>query len=123
MNMFIATGNLKANPICRLTKKGSPVANFSIAVSNSNNNHNNNSVSWFKVVAFEKSAKYVYNKLKKGDKIFVSGIIRDNVWRDKANNLREEKEIKVSEIFLIKKSLHHLKLEKTSQQTNEKSAI
>jgi len=117
MNIFIATGNLKANPICRLTKKGSPVANFSIAVSN-----NNNSVSWFKVVAFEKSARYIYNKLKKGDKVFITGTIRDNVWRDKTNNLREEKEIKVSEIFLIKKSLYHLKLEKTSQQTNEKTS-
>ncbi len=117
MNVFIATGNLKADPIYRLTKKGSPVANFSIAVSNSNivKNYGTNSVSWFKVVAFEKSARYVYNKLKKGDKVFITGTIRDNIWRDKTNNLREEKEIKINEIVLIKKSLHHLKLEKSSQ--------
>ena len=120
MNVFLTIGNLKADPKRRLTKKGSPVANFLIAVPEeqreSNLRSTSKKINWFKVVAFESNARYVKNKLKKGDSVYIIGEIRNNRWKN-GNEFREEKEIKVNKIGLIKKSMYHKQVEQMKYES------
>ena len=86
INKVILLGNLGQDPEIRTTAGGVPVANVSIATSNSwkDKISGNTEVQteWHRVVFFNRLAEIVGEYLKKGSKIYVEGQLRTNSWED-----------------------------------------
>ena len=79
MNEVHITGNLARDPIIRSTKTGKQVAAFTVAVNENYTSPTTGEVfqktSWVNVVAWERTAEAVGNKLKKGSRVTIDGKI------------------------------------------------
>lgn len=79
MNEVHITGNLARDPIIRSTKTGKQVAAFTVAVNENYTSPTTGEVfqrtSWVNVVAWERIAEAVGNKLKKGSRVTIDGKI------------------------------------------------
>ncbi len=78
MNTVIMMGNLTRNPEMRYTQDGKAVASFSIAV-----RINENNTSFFEWSAWEKTAEFICEHFKKGNRILVEGRAVQDRWDDK----------------------------------------
>ena len=87
INKVILLGNLGQDPEVRYTAGGVPIANISIATSNSwkdkNSGETVEQTEWHRIVFFNRLAEIVEQYLKKGSKIYVEGQLRTNSWEDK----------------------------------------
>ena len=87
INKVILLGNLGQDPEVRYTAGGVPIANVSIATSNSwkdkNSGETVEQTEWHRIVFFNRLAEIVEQYLKKGSKIYVEGQLRTNSWEDK----------------------------------------
>ena len=87
INKVILLGNLGQDPEVRYTAGGVPIANISIATSNSWKDKNSGEMveqtEWHKIVFFNRLAEIVEQYLKKGSKIYVEGQLRTSSWEDK----------------------------------------
>ena len=87
INKVILLGNLGQDPEVRYTAGGVPIANVSIATSNSWKDKNSGELveqtEWHRIVFFNRLAEIVEQYLKKGSKIYVEGQLRTNSWKDK----------------------------------------
>ena len=87
INKVILLGNLGQDPEVRYTAGGVPIANVSIATSNSWKDKNSGELveqtEWHRIVFFNRLAEIVEQYLKKGSKIYVEGQLRTNSWEDK----------------------------------------
>ena len=87
INKDILLGNLGQDPEVRYTAGGVPIANVSIATSNSWKDKNSGELveqtEWHRIVFFNRLAEIVEQYLKKGSKIYVEGQLRTNSWEDK----------------------------------------
>ena len=87
INKVILLGNLGQDPGVRYTAAGVPIANVSIATSNSWKDKNSGEMveqtEWHKIVFFNRLAEIVEQYLKKGSKIYVEGQLRTSSWEDK----------------------------------------
>ena len=87
INKVILLGNLGQDPEVRYTAAGVPIANISIATSNSWKDKNSGEMveqtEWHKIVFFNRLAEIVDQYLKKGSKIYVEGQLRTSSWEDK----------------------------------------
>ena len=80
INKVILLGNLGQDPEVRYTAGGVPIANVSIATSNSwkdkNSGETVEQTEWHRIVFFNRLAEIVEQYLKKGSKIYVEGQLR-----------------------------------------------
>ena len=87
VNKVFIIGNLGADPEIKYTQAGSPVANLSIATSESwkdkNSGDQQEKVEWHRVVMFSRLAEIAEQYLKKGSKIFVEGKLQTRFRRKK----------------------------------------
>ena len=87
INKVILLGNLGQDPEVRYTAGGVPIANVSIATSNSWKEKNSGELveqtEWHRIDFFNRLAEIVEQYLKKGSKIYVEGQLRTNSWEDK----------------------------------------
>ena len=87
INKVILLGNLGQDPEVRYTAGGVPIANVSIATSNSWKDKNSGELveqtEWHRIVFFNRLAEIVVQYLKKGSKVYVEGQLRTNSWEDK----------------------------------------
>jgi len=87
INKVILLGNLGQDPEVRYTAGGVPIANISIATSNSwkdkNSGEQVEQTEWHRVVFFNRLAEIVDQYLKKGSKVLVEGQLRTSSWEDK----------------------------------------
>ena len=87
INKVILLGNLGQDPEVRYTAGGVPIANVSIATSNSWKDKNSGELveqtEWHRIVFFNRLSEIVEQYLKKGSKIYVEGQLRTNSWEDK----------------------------------------
>ncbi len=87
INKVILLGNLGQDPEVRYTAGGVPIANVSIATSNSWKDKNSGELveqtEWHRIVFFNRLAEIVEQYLKKGSKVYVEGQLRTNSWEDK----------------------------------------
>lgn len=70
-------GNLTRDPEFSITSTGKSLAKFPIAV---NHNRTNNDVSFFDIETWDKLAENCNEYLKKGAKVTVIGILKQNIW-------------------------------------------
>jgi single-strand DNA-binding protein len=88
VNKVILIGNLGRDPEIRRTQDGKPIANLSIATSESwrdkNSGERKEKTEWHRVVIFNEGlCKIVEQYLKKGSKIYLEGALQTRKWTDK----------------------------------------
>lgn len=103
MNKIILTGNICGEHDKKTSKAGEPFLTNSIAVYRDKEN-----TDFFNFIAFKKTAKYIGENIKKGEKVLIEGSLQINKWQDKNGNNRYSNEVIVH------------KIEKLSFDTKEK---
>jgi single-strand DNA-binding protein len=94
-------GNLGRDPEIRTLQDGSPVANLSIATSESwkdkNTGERKEKTEWHRVVVFDKNAVAFAEKyLKKGSKVYIEGKIQTRKWTDQSGTEKYSTEVVIS---------------------------
>lgn len=87
VNKVILVGNLGSDPEIRHTQDGRPIANFSLATSESwrdkNTGERREKTEWHRVVIFSEGlCKVVENYVKKGSKLYIEGSLQTRKWTD-----------------------------------------
>jgi single-strand DNA-binding protein len=98
VNKVILIGNLGKDPEIRHTQAGDPIANFSIATTESwrdkASGERKDRTEWHNVVIFNDSlAKIAEQYLKKGSKVYLEGQLQSREYTDKDNVKRKVTEI------------------------------
>jgi single-strand DNA-binding protein len=88
VNKVILIGNLGKDPEIRRTQDGRPIANLSVATSESwrdkNTGERKEKTEWHRVVIFNEGlCKIVEQYLKKGSKVYLEGALQTRKWTDK----------------------------------------
>ena len=88
VNKVILVGNLGKDPEIRRTQDGRPIANLSVATSETwrdkNTGERKEKTEWHRVVIFSEGlCKIAEQYLKKGSKIYVEGQLQTRKWQDK----------------------------------------
>lgn len=101
VNKVILIGNLGADPEIRHTQDGRPIANLSIATSESwrdkNTGERKEKTEWHRVVIFSEGlAKIVEQYLKKGSKVYIEGQLQTRKWQDQSGQDKYTTEVVLS---------------------------
>jgi len=88
VNKVILVGNLGADPEIRRTQDGRPIANLSVATSETwrdkNTGERKEKTEWHRVVIFNEGlCKVAEQYLKKGSKVYIEGALQTRKWQDK----------------------------------------
>ena len=101
-------GNLGADPEMRETKKGEPVANISVATTETwrdkDSGEKKDRTEWHRVVMFGGLAKIAEEYLSKGSKVYIEGTLRTSQWKDKDGCDRQSTEIVAREMNMLDKA-------------------
>lgn len=86
VNKVILVGNLGADPEMRRTQDGKPIANFSVATSESwrdrNSGERREKTEWHRVVCFNEGLNKVIEQfVKKGSKVYIEGQLQTRKWQ------------------------------------------
>jgi single-strand DNA-binding protein len=89
VNKVILVGNLGKDPEIRRTQDGRPIANLSVATSETwrdkNSGERKEKTEWHRVVIFsEPLCKIVEQYLKKGAKVYIEGALQTRKWTDQS---------------------------------------
>ena len=105
VNKVILIGNLGAAPEVRYTPDGVPVANFSLATSESWNDRTSGEkqerTEWHRLVLWRKLAEIAGQYLKKGSKIYVEGKLQTRSWDDQSGQKRYTTEVVVNDMQML----------------------
>lgn len=98
VNKVILVGNLGADPEIRRTQDGRPIANFSVATSESwrdkNTGERRERTEWHRVVVFNEGlCKVIENYLRKGSKVYLEGALQTRKWQDQSGADRYSTEV------------------------------
>ena len=97
VNKVILIGNLGNDPDMRYMPNGEPVANISIATSETWNDKNTGEkrerTEWHRVVAYRKTAEIIGQYTRKGSKLYVEGKLQTRKWTDQSGQQRYTTEI------------------------------
>jgi len=99
INKVILVGNLGQDPEIRYTADGRPIANFSIATSETWNDKSSGErrekTEWHRVVAFGKLAEICGEYLSKGRQVYIEGKLQTRKWQGKDGQDRWTTEVVV----------------------------
>jgi single-strand DNA-binding protein len=88
VNKAIILGNLGKDPEIRRTQDGKPIANLSIATSETwrdkSTGERKEKTEWHRVVIFNEGLCKVAEHLKKGAKVYIEGAIQTRKWTDQS---------------------------------------
>jgi single-strand DNA-binding protein len=98
LNRVQLIGNVGKDPEIRRTQDGRPVANFSVATSESwrdkNSGEKKEITDWHNIVCFnEKLCEVIEKYVRKGSKIYVEGAQKTRKWQDQQGNDRYSTEV------------------------------
>jgi single-strand DNA-binding protein len=96
VNKAILVGNVGNDPEVRHLEVGTPVANFSLATSETYKNKEGERITqteWHNVVVWRGLAEVVEKYVHKGQQLYIEGRIRTRTWDDKDGNKRYTTEI------------------------------
>lgn len=97
VNKVILVGNLGRDPELRFTPNGGqPVANFTLATSESFNNKSGEReerTEWHRIVVWGKTAEHCANYLAKGRQVYIEGKLQTREWEDKDGQKRRTTEV------------------------------
>ena len=105
VNKVILIGNLGSDPEVRYTPDGVPVANFSLATTESWNDRNTGErqerTEWHRLVLWRRQAEVAQQYLKKGSKIYVEGKLQTRSWDDQSGQKRYTTKIVVFDMQML----------------------
>lgn len=105
INKVIIVGNLGSDPEVRYLPSGVPVANLSVATSESWKDKTSGQLQtrteWHRICYFNRLAEIAGEYLKKGSKVYVEGSLRTRKWEDKNGIERYTTEIMGSELQML----------------------
>src|SRR6188474_889309 len=98
VNKVILVGNLGADPEIRRTQDGRPIANLSIATSETwrdkNSGERKEKTEWHRVVIFNEGlCKVAEQYLKKGAKVYIEGALQTRKWTDQQGQEKYSTEV------------------------------
>jgi single-strand DNA-binding protein len=97
VNKVILIGNLGRDPELRYTPGGQPVANFSIATSESWNKKDGSGreekTEWHRIVAWGRTAELCAQYLSKGRSVYIEGRLQTREWENKEGQKQRTTEI------------------------------
>ena len=98
VNKVILVGNLGADPEIKRTQDGRPIANLSVATSDSwrdkATGERKEKTEWHRVVIFSEGlCKIAEQYLKKGAKVYLEGQLQTRKWQDQAGQERYSTEV------------------------------
>ncbi len=98
INKVILVGNLGNDPEIRRTQDGRPIANLSIATSESwrdkNTGERREKTEWHRVVIFNEGlCKIAEQYLRKGSKVYLEGQLQTRKWQDQSGQDRYSTEV------------------------------
>jgi single-strand DNA-binding protein len=98
VNKVILVGNLGKDPEIRRTQDGRPIANLSVATSETwrdkNTGERKEKTEWHRVVIFNEGlCKVVEQYLKKGSKVYLEGALQTRKWTDKDGHEKYSTEV------------------------------
>ena len=105
VNLVIILGNLGNDPEVRYMPNGEPVANISIATSETWNDKNTGEkrekTEWHRVVAYRRTAEIIGQYTRKGSKLYVEGRLQTRKWTDQSGQQRYTTEIVADSVQLL----------------------
>lgn len=105
INKVTLIGNLGADPEVRYTANGKPIANVSIATSDTwldkESGEKRTQTEWHRVIFFGGLAGVVEKHLKKGAKIYLEGKLRTRKWTDKQDRENYTTEVIADEMLML----------------------
>lgn len=105
VNKVILIGNLGQDPEVRFMPSGNPVANFSLATTDTwtdkQSGQRQERTEWHRCNAFGKLAEIIQQYVKKGSKVYVEGSIHTRKWQDQSGQDRYSTEIKVRDMQML----------------------
>ena len=99
VNKVVLIGNLGRDPELRYLPSGDPVANFSLATTETwkdKSGQKQEKTEWHSVEVFGKTAEVVRDYCTKGKQVYIEGSIRYDEWTDKDGVKKTKAKIKVS---------------------------
>ncbi len=104
VNKVILVGNLGKDPEVRTIQNGALVARFSIATSETYTNKDGQKVEntdWHNVVLWRGLASLAEKYLKKGNKVYIEGKLRNRSYEDKDGVKKYTTEVEATEMQLL----------------------
>ena len=105
VNKVILIGNLGNDPDMRYMPNGEPVANISIATSETWNDKNTGEkrekTEWHRVTAYRRTAEIIGQYTRKGSKLYVEGKLQTRKWTDNNGVDRYTTEIIADSVQLL----------------------
>ncbi len=98
VNKVILIGNLGRDPEIRQTKDGKPIANLSVATSETwkdrNTGERREKTEWHRVVIFNEGLSRIAEQyLRKGSKVYLEGQLQTRKWQDQSGQDRYTTEV------------------------------
>lgn len=97
-------GNLGKDPEMKYTQQGTPVTNFSMAVTRTFKTADGQSkeeTEWFRVNAWRKLAETCNEYLRKGSKVYIEGRLYTREWQNQEGQTRTSVEVEASEMIML----------------------
>ncbi len=107
INKVILVGNLGKDPEVRTVQSGAQVARFSLATSESYTNKEGQKIEnteWHNIVLWRGLAGVAEKYLKKGNKVYIEGKLRNRQYDDKDGNKKYVTEIEATDMLLLDKA-------------------
>ncbi len=104
LNKVMIIGNLGRDPEMKYTQTGTPVTQFSVAVSRSRKSPDGQQIDeteWFRVVAWERLAETCNEYLRKGSKVYIEGRLQTRKWTGQDGQERTTVEVVANEMLLL----------------------
>ena len=104
LNKVQIIGNLGRDPELRFTQDGTPVANFTVAVSESwrsQGGEQRERTEWFRVVTWRGLAEIANQYLRRGARVYLEGRLQTREWQDREGNDRQTTELVVRDMIML----------------------
>jgi single-strand DNA-binding protein len=102
LNKILLIGHAGRDAELRFTAGGMAVTKFSLAVSEKIKDEKH--TEWFDVTAFNKTAEFAGEDVRKGLAVYVEGRIRTEKWTDKEGKPREKRGVIADSVKVFKKA-------------------
>ena len=105
INKVILIGNLGRDPEMRYTANQQPIANLSVATSDSwtdrNTNERTERTEWHRVVCFARLAEICGEYLRKGSKVYIEGRLQTRSWEGQDGQTRYSTEVVARDMQML----------------------
>ncbi|MCO4319899.1 single-stranded DNA-binding protein [Aliidiomarina quisquiliarum] len=105
MQKILIIGNLGADPEVRYTQSSQPVANFSVATTETwkdkQTGEKKEETEWHRIVCYRRLAEISGEYLKKGAKVYIEGRLKTRKWQDKNGQDKYTTEIVANELKML----------------------